>query len=127
MGYIEFLRKNYDKAEAYWNSAALIFPREGHSNLWDRYDIPLAQTFHNEGLKAGSRKAFDEAKKYLEKAVKYQPNVSQYWSDLGGANYELKNFDVAVQCWDNALKLDQNNISARGGYKAITGKEWGQP
>lgn len=126
MGYIWFLRKDYEKAEEHWNIAASVFPRQGHDNLWKRYDEPLAQAFHIKGLQAGGKKDFESARKYIEKAVAYQPRNSTYWADLGGAYFSMQKYDAALKCWEQALALDPSNAPANGGYKAITGKDYPQ-
>ena len=125
LGYIYYRRHQYDKCEEYWNRAAQVFPRQGHANFWKDKDDALAETYHTLGLQAGSRKDFVAASKYLEKSVTYASYNSMYWTDYGGANYELKDFNKAAQCWYQALTLDPTNQQARGGYKAVTGKDWG--
>ena len=124
MGYIAYRRKDYAKCEEYWNTAAAEFPRENHANFWKPYDDPLSAIFHDMGNAAGLKRDFVTAEKYLGKAVKYSPNNSTYWADYGGANYELKNFQKALDCWTHALQINPNDQGSRGGYKALSGKDW---
>jgi hypothetical protein len=124
MGYVYYRRQDYDKCEFYWNKAAGVFPRAGHAGFWKKYDDPLAEVFHVKGNNAGLKKDFKSAAMYLEKAVTYAPQNSTYWADYGGANYELKDYQKALDCWTKALQIDPSNQGARGGYKALSGKDW---
>lgn len=124
LGFISFKRRDYEKCEEYWNIAAATFPRAGHANFWKDKDDALSLQYYNLGMQAGAKKDFVTAEKYLAKAVKYSPNNSVYWADYGGANYELKNLQKALDCWTKALQINPNDQSARGGYKALSGKDW---
>jgi hypothetical protein len=119
LGYIYFIKTNYDSCEYFWNMAAKTFPRERHRDFWKTYDVPLANVYHVKGNQAGVKKDFIAAAAHLEKAVFYQPNNSLYWTDLGGANYENKNYQRAYECWTRAVQLDPANKQAQGGLNAL--------
>jgi protein O-mannosyl-transferase len=126
-GFIAFKHKEYEKCEEYWNKAAAIFPRRGHEGYWRKYDEPLANQFYLMGNAAAMKRDFVTAEKYLAKAATYGTWSSQYWSDYGGANMELKNYQKALECFDRALQIDPNNQQARGAYRSLTGgKDWPQ-
>jgi hypothetical protein len=125
MGFIAFKHRDYEKCEEYWNKAAAIFPRKNHEGYWRKYDDPLSQRFYLMGNAAAMKHDFVTAEKYLGKAATYGNWVSKYWSDYGGANLELKNYQKALDCFDHALQLDPGNQQARAAYSSLTGgKDW---
>ncbi|MEW6467782.1 MAG: tetratricopeptide repeat protein [Bacteroidota bacterium] len=119
MGFVWYIRRDFEKCEYWWNKADSVFPRRNHPNFWRTYDVPLAQVFQGKGRQAGSRNDIPAAIAYLEKAVKYDPMSSDIWTDLGGAYYTVKNYNKAYECWQKALQLNPNNAQAKQGMSAI--------
>lgn len=119
IGFVSYIRGNYEQCEYWWNRADSVFPRQNHPNFWRTYDVPLAQWSQNLGRQAGGKNNIPLAIKYLEKAVKYDPVNSEMWTDLGGAHYTGKNYNRAYECWQKALQLNPNNQQAKQGLSAI--------
>ena len=69
---------------------------------------------------------YSESLKYLQKAVQYEQRNVQYLEDLAGACYTLDDRETALKLWSEALLIDPNKANCRAGYRAITGKEWGE-
>ena len=126
LGYVWYLRNELEKAEKSWMEAEKIYSRSNHPTFWQRYDAALALAFFNRGLEAAQKKEMEVSRLNLEKAVQYQPRNVQYLEDLGGANYTLNDPNAALEAWSKALTIDPTKASCRAGYRAITGKEWGQ-
>ena len=126
LGNIWYLRKDLDRVESYWNKAETLYSRANHPDYWKKYDQALASAYYNEGLSAAQKNEIVESRKYMEKAVAYDPGNVQYLEDLGGACYTLGDTQAALEVWSTALTIDSTNANCRGGYRAITGKEWGQ-
>jgi tetratricopeptide (TPR) repeat protein len=57
-------------------------------------------------------KMFNQAKSYLEKALKIHPNYKNAWLILGNANYFLKNYEDAISDYKRALDLDPSYVDA---------------
>lgn len=125
LGYIWYLRNDLEKAESNWNKAETIFSRVNHPVFWRRFDQILAAAYYNEGLIAAQKKDIAKSRKKMEKAVQYDPRNVQYLEDLGGACYTLNDQKTALRIWSEALSIDPNKQNCRAGYRAITGKEWG--
>ena len=119
IGFISYIRKDYENCEYWWNRADSVFPRKNHPNFWKTYDVPLSQIFQMLGRQAGGKNNIPEAIKNLEKAVKYDVNNSDMWTDLGGAYYTEKNYNRAYECWQKALLINPNNQQAKQGMSAI--------
>ncbi len=126
LGYLWYLRNDLEKTEFYWKEAESHFSRANHPEYWQKYDNTLAAAFYNRGLLAAHEDAIEESRKYLEKAVEYAPRNVQYLEDLGGACFTLDDKETALRVWTTALSIDPARPNCRGGYRAITGKEWGQ-
>lgn len=125
LGYVSYLRDDLAKAESDWNTAETIFSRKNHPAFWRKYDQALASAYYNKGLIAAQKKDVSESRKYMEKAVAYDPRNVQYLEDLGGACYTLGDQKTALEVWSTALSIDPAKANCRAGYRAITGKEWG--
>lgn len=126
LGYVWYLRNNLEKAESNWIIAEKNFHRVNHPIFWGKYDKTLAAAYFNRGLAAAQQKEFTESRKNMEKAVQYAPRNVQYLEDLGGACYTLDDKQTALNMWSTALTIDPNKTSCREGYRAVTGKEWGE-
>ncbi|OFZ09264.1 MAG: hypothetical protein A3D92_12240 [Bacteroidetes bacterium RIFCSPHIGHO2_02_FULL_44_7] len=126
LGYVWYLRNNLEKAESFWIKAEQHFSRAGHPLFWKKYDQTLAAAYFNAGLVAAQKQEIEKARDNMQKAVQYDPRNVQYLEDLGGACYTLGDQKKALEVWTIALTIDPNKENCRAGYRAITGKEWGQ-
>lgn len=126
MGYVWYLRNDLEQAELAWKAAEKIYSRQNHPLFWQRYDSALASAYYNRGLADAQKKEIEKSRKNLAKAVFYEPRNVQYLEDLGGACFTLKDTKAALEAWSTALSIDPNKANCRAGYRAITGKEWGQ-
>ena len=51
-------------------------------------------------------------KKYFDKAIKLDPNHKYTYNDKGMLLHILENYQDAINCYDEALKIDPNYIRA---------------
>ncbi|HHH54364.1 MAG TPA: tetratricopeptide repeat protein, partial [Bacteroidetes bacterium] len=54
----------------------------------------------------------NQAKKYLEQALKIHPNYKNAWLILGNVNYFLNNYEKAIDDFKKVLKFDSKNEDA---------------
>ncbi|MCX6251637.1 MAG: hypothetical protein NTX61_12905 [Bacteroidetes bacterium] len=119
LGLISAYKGDLDATESLWNKAESTFSRAFHPDFWQKYDNALTKAFYAKGGERFVNKDYPGALSYFTRAVKYSPNDAQLWYDLGGVNYELKNYSRTKECWGKALELNPNHAEARKGYEAI--------
>ena len=52
-------------------------------------------------------------------ALHYDSNVADWWARLGYAREMAKNYEYALEAYDNALKLEPNHIEAKRGKTKV--------
>ena len=78
-----------------------------------------AGVFLAKGLDAARKNNLPEAIDLLSKGVNIDPNNADAWANLGGAYYTVKNYNLAKECWETALRIDPDHKEAGRGYGAL--------
>lgn len=115
LGVVYFKLNNYVKAEEYWRIAQKIYP---NNPFLKRNFGVLATTYFNDAMKIGS-KDVSKAIKGLEKACELDPGNVEYWYNLGGASFTIKDYEKAKQAWTRTLQLKPDHLQAQQGMSAI--------
>jgi tetratricopeptide (TPR) repeat protein len=100
----------YDEMEASLRTARELFP--GHP-AFAEYDLVLASWFATRGREALQTGDAAAARPQLEKAVRYEPNMSEAWLLLGEACLELADTTCARASWERALEINPDLVQAR--------------
>ncbi len=121
LGVAYYKLNDFDKAKEQWDIAQKIYPNNPF--LITNYRA-LGTIFYNKAVTLGSAKPLEipkllEAIKLLEKATEVDPNNSNYWYDLGGVCYMVRDYTKARNAWQQALVVDPNNERARNGLAAL--------
>jgi tetratricopeptide (TPR) repeat protein len=103
-----------DSTYANWIKGHALSP---NSPLMHAY----ASVFVNKGLESARKNDLNAAVDFLSKAVSLDQNNADAWANLGGAYFTVKNYALAKQCWEAALRLDPNHAEAGRGYQALKG------
>lgn len=115
LGVVYFKLNNYVKAEEYWRIAQDIYP---NNPFLKRNFGVLATTYFNDAMKIGS-KDVSKAIKGLEKACELDPGNVEYWYNLGGASFTIKDYEKAKQAWTRTLQLKPDHLQAQQGMGAL--------
>jgi protein O-mannosyl-transferase len=107
--------KQYDSAKVEWDMVKTIFPN--HPLLKRNYGL-LAAIYFDKGMTIGATNP-KEAITYLEKAVEISPNNADYWYNLGGACFTVKEYAKARAAWTRCREINPNNVQAQQGLMAI--------
>jgi len=119
LGVAYFKLKDYENARIQWDKVAEIYPNNPF--LKRNYNV-LAGIYYNKGMEKGG-KAPMEAIKFLEEAVRMDQGNAEYWYNLGGAYYTVKDFEKARNAWNTTLQLNPNKVEAQQGLAAIPIKQ----
>lgn len=115
LGVAYFKLKDYEKAKQNWDRAKEIYP----SNPFVKRNLELlGATYFNEGMSIGS-KNITEAIRWMEKAVSIDSTNSEYWYNIGGASFTVKDYDKARHAWTKTLQLKPDHLQAQEGMKAL--------
>lgn len=115
LGVVYFKLKNYKKTEEYWNIAKTIFP---NNPILKRNFQVLATTYFSEAMTIGE-KDIKKAIEGLEKACELDPSNAEYWYNLGGASFTVKEYEKAKNAWTKTLQLNPAYAQAQQGLLAI--------
>ncbi len=115
LGVVYFKLNNYVKAEEYWRIAQKIYP---NNPFLKRNFGVLATTYFNDAMKIGS-KDVSKAITGLEKACELDPGNVEYWYNLGGASFTIKDYEKARNAWTRTLQLKPDHLQAQQGMSAI--------
>jgi tetratricopeptide (TPR) repeat protein len=118
LGVCYFKLKDYEKTKMYWDKAKEIYP---NNPLLKRNFELLAAEYFNEGMLIGGKNP-PEAIKLLEKAVEITPENADYWYNIGGACYTMKDYDKARYAWTKTLELNKDSVQAQQGMSALPKK-----
>ncbi|CAN5464821.1 hypothetical protein BH10BAC1_BH10BAC1_04960 [soil metagenome] len=115
LGVAYFKLKEYDKAKANWDKAKKIYP----NNPFVKRNMELlATTYFNKGMTIGA-KNIPEAITWMEKAVSIDSTNVEFWYNIGGASFTIKDYDKARKAWTKTLQLKPDYIQASEGMKAL--------
>ncbi len=115
LGVCYFKLKDYEKAKANWDIAKSIYP---HNPFLKRNFELLGTTYYNEGMKIGNKNP-KEAIRLLEKAIAIDSLNADYWYNLGGANFTVKDYEKARYAWMKTLQLKPDFSEAQQGMNAL--------
>ena len=118
LGVCYFKRKEYDQTKKYWDIAKSIFP---NNPLLKRNFGLLAAAYFNEGMIIGEKNP-REAIKRFEKAAEIEPSNADYWYNIGGACFTIKDYEKARLAWSKTLELKPDYQQAKVGMSAIPSK-----
>jgi len=115
LGVAYYKLKDYENARIQWDKVAEIYPNNPF--LKRNYTV-LAGIYYNKGMEKGG-KAPMEAIQFLEEAVRMDQGNAEYWYNLGGAYYTVKDFEKARNAWNTTLQLNPNKVEAQQGLAAL--------
>lgn len=93
--------EDYEQALKDYKYAAAI---DGNRNIIYAAKIKRAEIFYASGM-------FGEAKKELFEAIKEDKTGCEVYELLGDINYTERKFNLAIDCYDQALKFNNDDIS----------------
>ncbi|MCX6295171.1 MAG: tetratricopeptide repeat protein [Bacteroidetes bacterium] len=115
LGVAYFKLKDYEKAKAFWGKAKEIYP--SNPLIKRNFDL-LGATYFNQGMSIGG-KNIPEAIKLMEKAVSIDSTKAEYWYNIGGASFTIKDYKKARIAWEKTLELKPDYQQAQEGIKAL--------
>jgi tetratricopeptide (TPR) repeat protein len=115
LGVAYFKLKDYDKAKKYWDIAKQIYPNNPF--LKKNYTL-LGSVYFNEAMNIGKEKPLAVIR-LLEKAVTIDSLNADYWYNIGGASFTIKDYEKAKNAWEKTLQLKPDYIQAQQGMKAL--------
>ncbi len=87
---------NYILARKYINKAVELDPNN------DIYYYVLSQCYVLDNL--------NKSIEYIDKAIELNPNVAEYWVEKGDYLVLKHDYNDALQCYNEALKIEPNNV-----------------
>ena len=87
----------------------LIGPEDITKDVQGESDV----AWNNKGVILTKLGKYNEAIDSFDKALEYNPGVSNIWLNRGIALVKLNEFEEAMDCFDRALQLDPNNTTAK--------------
>lgn len=115
LGVAYFKLKEYEKAKANWDIAKNIYP----NNPFIKRNMDLlAATYFNDGMSIGGKDPV-MAIKLMEKAVSIDSTNAEYWYNIGGASFTIKDFKKARIAWTKTLLLKPDHAQAKQGMAAL--------
>ena len=115
LGVAYFKLNDFENAEKYWNVAKQIYP----NNPFLKRNLELlGATYYNKGMSIGGKDPV-AAIKWLEKAVSVDPGNAEYWYNIGGASFTIKDYVKARNAWSRTLQLKPDHLQAQQGMTAL--------
>ena len=111
LGNISFYQRNIGEAIKFYEAATLLSPE----HVIPRY-LYLA------GVKNEREKNFVEAFKFYQAAIEAEPSFVDSYVELGGLLMKVGDFEGAMKCYEDALKLDSENPSNHENLKIVLTK-----
>ena len=111
LGNISFYQRNISEAIKFYGAATLLSPER----VIPRY-LYLA------GVKNEREKNFVEAFKFYQAAIEAEPSFVDSYVELGGLLMKVGDFEGAMKCYEDALKLDSENPSNHENLKIVLTK-----
>lgn len=76
----------------------------------------LGISYHIKYKKDPNSKSFLQGQSYLKEAIQRNPIDSDAWGSLGGTYKEQENYDKALECYNQALKVNPGDPYPLGNY-----------
>lgn len=118
LGVAYFKLNDFDNAKKNWDKAKEIYPNNPF--LKRNFEL-LGATYYNKGMSIGGTDPV-EAIKWLEKAASIDSTNIEYWYNLGGASYTIKDYVKARHAWTKTLQLKPDHLQAQQGMAALPPK-----
>lgn len=115
LGVAYFKLKDYDNAKKNWDIVKQIYPNNPF--LKRNFEL-LGATYFNQGMSIGAKSPV-EAIHWLEKAVDVDPGNIDYWYNIGGAAFTVKDYEKARRAWTKTLELKPDHTQAQQGMAAL--------
>ncbi|MBN1300029.1 MAG: tetratricopeptide repeat protein, partial [Melioribacteraceae bacterium] len=80
---------------------------------------PNDYTYKWLGSIALQKNNYEEAIKYLNKSLEYNPKDSQTWYNLSGSYYNSGQLEKAIYAVKQCLNIDGNNVTAKNFYNSL--------
>lgn len=111
----------FDKAEAYWDTAYSYFPSNPYLKT---YYNSLSNVYFNRAMELGRQKQIPEALANLERSAQLDdknpgPDNPEIWYNLGGAYYSVQKYDKAKEAWNRCLTIKPDHPQARLGMSDL--------
>jgi protein O-mannosyl-transferase len=119
MGIVTAKQGKMDSASYYWENVRTLYP---HHPQLAAIDANLIQSFYNLAMQyANKEKNLPKAIAELEKALKVTPNNVRLLYDIGGMEFNNKNYQKAKEYWSKANTLDPKDGQTLQGLNALRG------
>jgi protein O-mannosyl-transferase len=115
LGVAYFKLNDLDNAKKYWDKAKEIYPNNPF--LKRNFDL-LGATYYNKGMSIGGKDPV-EAIMWLERAANIDSTNTEYWYNIGGASYTIKDYVKARKAWTKTLQLNPDHKLAQQGMSAL--------
>ena len=102
-------------AKKQWDYVYSVYPS---NPILKKNYLVLAPIYFNKGMRLGM-KDYYQSVKYLDTAVIMDPQNADYWYNLGGAAFMIKDYEKARTAWTNSLLLKPDNDLAKKGMMAL--------
>jgi tetratricopeptide (TPR) repeat protein len=111
LGNISFYQRNISEAIKFYETATLLSPK----HVIPRY-LYLA------GVKNEREKNFVDAFKYYQAAIEAEPSFVDPYVELGGLLMKVEDFEGALRCYEDAVRLDSEEPSNHENLKTVLTK-----
>lgn len=111
LGNIGFYQRNIGEAIKFYEAATLLSPE----HVIPRY-LYLA------GVKNEREKNFVDAFKYYQAAIEAEPSFVDSYVELGGLLMKVGDFEGALRCYEDAVRLDSQEPSNHENLKTVLTK-----
>ncbi len=115
IGVAYFKLNDFENAENYWTTAKQIYPNNPF--LKRNFEL-LGATYFNKGMTIGGKDPVT-AIKWLEKAATIDSLNTEYWYNIGGASFTIKDYEKARKAWTRTLQIKPDHIQAQQGMAAL--------
>jgi tetratricopeptide (TPR) repeat protein len=115
LGVAYYKLKDTLNAKKQWDYVYSLYPS---NPILKKNYLVLAPIYFNKGMILG-RTDYNLSVKYLDTAVIMDPQNADYWYNLGGAAYMVRDYEKARNAWTNSLFLNPNNELAKRGMSAL--------
>jgi protein O-mannosyl-transferase len=119
MGIIMAKQNKMDSASYFWEKVRYFYP---HHPQLAAIDQSLTQNFYTKAMNyANVDKNLPMAIAELEKALKVTPNNAKLLYDIGGMNFNIKNYLKAKEYWSRGIQLAPQDPQLLNGMNTLRG------